>query len=124
MSIASALRSPKMSPKRAASILEDDRVTGELSPGSFLRRRRRRCRRNLDPAVIIQIQRQQLPVGLAEGEAVEPELVVFGMGEPAPGLLLLEGDDDAADFVGPGAISVGDLLGGQHADAGLEVFVN
>src|SRR2546423_11962484 len=85
---------------------------------------RRRGALDLDAAVVIQVQCDQLAVGTFEGEPVEPQLVVLRVGEPTSGLLLLVGDDGAAHLVGPRVIAVRNLLRDPHRHAGLQSLAN
>ena len=60
-------------------------------------------------AVIVQDERGDFAVGFAEGEAVEPELVVLAVGEPATGGFLFELDNGAGDIGGPRKFCGGNL---------------
>jgi len=51
----------------------------------------------IDDGVLIEIEEDDLTVVFAELKAIDPEFVVFGMGEPRAGLLLLKVNDRALD---------------------------
>src|SRR5262249_35436729 len=61
--------------------------------------------------------RGDLPVVLADRQAVEPEAVVLAVGETASRRTLLEFNDRAGDFAGPGGIARGGLPRGPHPRA-------
>jgi hypothetical protein len=69
----------------------------------------------------VQHEGGQFAVVFADFEAVEPEFVAFGVGEPAAGGLLVVGDDRAANFTDPGVIARRDLLCNPNPSAGHEL---
>ena len=72
----------------------------------------------------IEIQRRNLSIRLSQCQPVEPELVVFAVGKPASGLLLLKFDDGAGRFAAPGIIAGGDLLHHLHLGAGNKLLAD
>ena len=75
----------------------------------------------VDVAERIQNEGCQFAVVLANFEAVEPEFVALGVGEPTAGWLLVVGHYGAADFAGPGVIARRDLLCHPNPSAGHEL---
>lgn len=68
-----------------------------------------------DARVLIEVADDEFAVVEAEFESIEPEAVVFGVGEPRAGLGLFDVDDDAFDGAGPYAAHARDLLGDPDA---------
>src|SRR5688572_3644110 len=76
---------------------------------------------DLDVARRVEVERGHLTVVLTEGQAIEPKLVILGVGEPATRRLLLVGGDRAADLAGERVIACRDLLGDLHPRPGLQL---
>ena len=75
---------------------------------------------DFDDGLAIDVADVDLAVVLGDLQAVEPEAVVFGVGEPRAGLALLCFDDGALDGIGQGGALAGDLLGDPDTAAGRE----
>ena len=77
-------------------------------------------REHFHHAVFIEVERRHFAIVFANREAIEPQLVVARMGEPATSFLLGVLGDRSGDGGGPGVIPPRDLLGYFHPRAGNE----
>lgn len=65
--------------------------------------------------ILIKVENGDFAIVEAKFQAIEPEMIVQGMGVPRAGLGLAVAGDDAFDDVGPGIVAQGNLL--HHADS-------
>lgn len=63
-----------------------------------------------DDGVAVEVDGDEFAIGFLEFQAVEPEFVVFGVGEPGAGLLLAHALDDAFDGDGERVLLAWHLL--------------
>src|SRR5688572_30143677 len=75
--------------------------------------------RFLDHGVLIEIENGQFPIIQSQLQAIEPKLVILGVGEPRTSLGLLKTRHNALDGLGPHAVDLSDLLRDANALAGL-----
>jgi hypothetical protein len=64
----------------------------------------------LDVGVGVEVAVDDFAVVFSEDESIEPEFVVFAVGEPGAGFGLFVAEDAAGDLDGPGFVALRDLL--------------
>jgi hypothetical protein len=74
-----------------------------------------------DEGILVEVEVNEFAIVFAEDEAIEPELVVLGVGVPGAGFGLLVADDGPFDDGGEAGVGggPGHLLGDTDARAGV-----
>src|SRR5579862_9237208 len=105
--VSRSLRSPPAAPTKVthAQYRAESLGSGDAPASVLSRPRAGGCRFDLDMAELVEVERDQLAVVLAQRQAVEPELFILRVGVPASRLFLLISQHDPADVARPRVVA-------------------